>query len=169
MNKELVVYFSHNKENYFNGEIKYIEQGNTSIVANKIKNILDCDIFEIIPLHDYPINYNECTKQAKQELINNSRPIISNMLPSINEYDTIYLGYPNWWGTMPMIVKTFLESYDFTNINIHPFCTHEGSQMGHSVKDLKEMLNSANICQGLAIRGSNVFNCDDELKKWLGE
>lgn len=167
MNKNLIVFFSHNKENYVSGTIKDLKVGNTKIVAEKLKHLIDADVFEIKPLHEYPYDYNECTKRAKTEQVMDERPKINNILNHIEEYDNIYLGYPNWWSTMPMIVWTFLESYDLSGKHIYPICTHEGSEMGTSEKDLKKLCPNSVIHKGLAIKGSTVQNCDERLKQWL--
>lgn len=169
MKKSLVVYFSHDKENYVSGTIKKLEIGNTKVMANKIQKILDCDIFEIVPVDEYPYDYHECTKVAKRQLNNNERPELLNHVLNIDEYQNIYLGYPNWWLTMPMIVWTFLESYDLINKNIYPFCSHEGSGLGSSVNDIKTLCPSSNIKNGLAIYGSQVNQADSKIKKWLEE
>lgn len=167
--KTLIFYFSHNKENYFGGTIRSVEVGNTQIVAEKLQSMLDADIYQIKPLHEYPEKYDECTAIARKELDNNERPKIMNMVPYMEEYDTIYLGYPNWWGTMPMCLWTFLESYDLKGKKIYPFCTHEGSGLGNSINDLKKICSQSIIKKGLALKGSQVKQSDQKLKEWLKE
>jgi len=85
----------------------------------------------------------------------------------VNEYNTIYLGYPNWWGTMPMAVFTFLESFNFSGKTIAPFCTHEGSGMGKSERDIIKLCPGAQLVTGMAIYGSSVLKSDEEVRKWL--
>ena len=85
----------------------------------------------------------------------------------MDQYDTIILGYPNWWNTFPMAVFTFLETYDFTGKTILPFCTHEGSGLGISVGDIKRCCPTATVGKGLAIQGGNVKNATGMLKSWL--
>lgn len=167
--KNLIVYFSHDKENYVNGEIKVLDIGNTKVVAQKIQEVINGDLFEIKPLQEYPYVYNECTDLAKKELNENARPQIQGSISHIEEYDDIYLGFPNWWATMPMCVWTFLESYDLSNKNIFPFCTHEGSGMGRSVKDIEALCPNSLVHHGLAIKGSQVLNSDEKIKKWIEE
>lgn len=167
--KTLIVYFSHNQENYVSGTIQDLKIGNTKVVAEKMQDILKCDIFEIKPMYAYPYHYHECTEIAKKELHHNERPKIINIVPLFHDYDTIYLGYPNWWGTMPMCVWTFLESYDFTNKVIYPFCTHEGSGFGNSIQNIKELCPSSQVKEGLAIYGSQVQESDYTIKQWLKE
>jgi flavodoxin len=167
MEKTLIVYFSHKKENYVSGVIKELEIGNTEVIAKKFQSIIDADIFEIKPLHDYPFDYHECTEVAKKEQSNNERPKILNIVQHMEDYKNIYLGFPNWWGTMPMCVWTFLESYDFKDKRIYPFCTHEGSGLGSSIADIRKLCPNSLIENGLAIYGSKVNNADKKLNEWL--
>ena len=168
MSKKLVVYFSHKGENYSRGKIINLEKGNTEVVAEMISNILNADIFEIVAEKKYPIKYDDCIEIAKDELRENSRPELKQDI-DINEYETIFVGYPNWWGTMPMPVWTFLEGKDFKNKRILPFCTHEGSGMGKSESDIKKLVADAEILKGLAIYGSDVNSSEKKVKKWLEE
>lgn len=169
MKKSLIVYFSHRKENYVASAIKDLKIGNTEVIAKKVQAIIGAELFEIHPLHEYPSKYDECTKLAKDELETNARPKIINIISHFEEYENIYLGYPNWCSTMPMCLWTFLESYDFTNKHIYPFCTHEGSGLGKSISDLNKICPNAIIHQGLDIFGSQVFDSDEKIFKWLKE
>lgn len=166
---KLVVYFSRNGENYTKNGIENLKIGNTEVVAKKISEITASDLFKIETIKVYPVDYYETTEVAREELKRNLRPELKKYLTDISNYDTIYLGYPNWWGTMPMAVFTFLESVDLTGKIIKPFCTHEGSGMGHSEEDLKKYFPQAIIKKGLPIRGSDVYESDEEIKNWIGE
>ena len=166
MNKKLVVYFSHKGENYSKGRIVNLEKGKTEIAAEMISNILNADIFEIVAEKEYPFNCNECIQIAKKELRENSKIKLKQDI-DIKDYDTIFVGYPNWWGTMPMPVWTFLEEKDFTNKKVLPFCTHEGSGLGKSESDIKKLIGDAEVLKGLAINGSEVNNSEKQIKKWL--
>ena len=168
MSKKLVVYFSHKGENYSKGKIVNLEKGNTEIVAEMISNILNADIFEIVAEKGYPFNYNECIEIAKKELRENSKIKLKQDI-DIKEYNIIFVGYPNWWGTVPMPVWTFLEGKDFTNKKILPFCTHEGSGLGKSESDVKKIVSGAEVLKGLAINGSEVNKSEKQIKKWLEE
>lgn len=168
MSKKLVVYFSHKGENYSKGKIVNLEKGNTEIVAEMISNIVEVDLFEIVAENKYPNKYDDCIETAKKELRENSRPKIKQDI-DINEYEVIFIGYPNWWGTMPMPVWTFLEGKDFNNKKILPFCTHEGSGMGKSESDIKKLVGGAEVLKGLAIYGSDVSSSEKQVKKWLEE
>lgn len=164
---ELVAFFSRRDENYVNGMIKILETGNTEVVANIIREMRDADIFQIEPMQSYSKDYNECIAQAQTDQKRNARPELKHYPKSIASYDVIYLGYPNYWGTMPMHVFTFLEHFDFRGKTIKPFCTHEGSQLGSSVSDIKRLCPGADVLAGIAIRGGSVHMSDKEIEKWI--
>ena len=166
MSKKLVAYFSHKGENYSKGKIVNLKKGNTEIAAEMIASIIDADIFEIIADKKYPIKYDDCIEIAKKELRENSKIKLKQDI-DIKEYDTIFVDYPNWWGTMPMPVWSFLEGKDFNNKRILPFCTHEGSGLGKSESDIKKLTSGAEVLKGLAINGSEVNNAEKQIKKWL--
>lgn len=167
MSKNLIAYFSRRGNNYSNTGIKYLEVGNTEVVAKIIQDLVGGDMFYIDTVKKYPENYDETTEVAKKELKGNARPELTDKVNNFNDYDTIFLGYPNWWSTMPMAVWTFLESYDFSNKTIIPFCTNEGSGMGISESDIKRLVPNTNILKGLPIIGSRATNSKDSVEKWL--
>ena len=119
----LIVYYSRKGENYCNGSIKNLKKGNTEIVAEFIQKAVGGDIVDIVPVKAYNNNYYKCIEEAKAELNSNARPEIKADVENIDKYDTVYLGYPNWWGTCPTCVFTFLERFDFSGKKIVPFCT----------------------------------------------
>ncbi|HET7732321.1 MAG TPA: flavodoxin, partial [Paludibacter sp.] len=132
-----------------------------------IQELTGGDLFEIDTVKPYPKDYTETTNVAMKEKRENARPELTAVVDNINEYDVIYLGYPNWWNTFPMAVFTFLESYDFSGKTIIPFCTHEGSGIGNSERDIKKLCPNAKVLPGLAIRGSSVSRADNEIKNWI--
>lgn len=164
--KILVAFFSHTGENFFAGQIRYIEKGNTHIAAEMIADICKADIFEIKSAEEYSDIYKECVEQAKREFQENSRPALREDI-AIDAYDVVFLGYPNWCGTMPMPVWTFLENHDFTGKVICPFCTNEGSGLANSIKDIEKLVPSAEIKAGLPIRGSQVQEARAEIETWI--
>lgn len=166
-NKSLIAYFSRKGNNYVNGSIVELTVGNTEAAATMLQKITGSDMFHIEAVKPYPTDYNESTKVAKEELRKNARPELTNKAHDIDAYDVIYLGYPNWWSTMPMPVFTFLEAYDFSGKTIIPFCTHEGSGMGRSESDIRKLCPSATVGKGLPIRGSNVQRSEKEIYEWL--
>jgi flavodoxin len=165
--KCLIAYYSRKGNNYMGGNIVNLPVGNTEAVANKIKRVIGGDLFEINTVKTYPIDYTETTNVARDELRKNARPELSDSVKNMNDYDVIYLGYPNWWGTFPMAVFTFLESYDFSGKTIVPFCTHEGSGSGSSERDIKKLCPNAKVLPGVAIRGGSVSNADNVIQSWL--
>ena len=167
MAKTLIAFFSRADENYFGGAMRYVKVGNTEIVVNGMKEMIEADSFKIEMETPYSPVYMTCIEEAKKDLRENARPELTNYLDSIYEYDTVILAYPNYWGTMPMAVFTFLDRYDFTGKTILPLCTNEGSGMGSSERDLKKLLPGATVKKGLSITGSRAANAGDTVKKWL--
>lgn len=162
----LIVYYSRKGENYWNGSIKSITKGNTERVAEFIQNAVGGDLFEVETVREYSKSYMTCIEEAKQELRAGERPEIRSAPESIDEYDTIFVGYPNWWGTMPMCMFTFLEKYDLTGKTIIPFCTNEGSGMGSSERDLKKICTGAKIKDGLSIHGAESASSENKVASW---
>lgn len=164
--KILTAYFSHAGENYFGGKILAVTEGNTSIAAKKIAAMTGSDVFEIARETPYPYSYAECVKEAKEEFIRNSRPELKEKI-SVKGYDVVILAYPNWCGTMPMAVFTFLESGDFAGKKILPVCTNEGSRMGRSEGDIKALCPEAEVVDGLSVKGSLSEESDEKVFNYL--
>jgi flavodoxin len=161
MGKTLIAFYSRAGQNYVSGDIVDLKIGNTEVVAGKIQRLLrDVDLFKIDTVKEYPVDYMRTTEVAKDELCRDVRPELTANIENMEQYDTIILGYPNWWGTMPMAVFTFLESYDFSGKTIIPFCTHEGSGLGHSVSDIKKLCSDATVLEGTPIHGSTASQAD---------
>ena len=167
MSKKLIAFYSRADENYVNGLIKTLEVGNTEIVAGMIKELTGADVVKIEQMEPYARDYNECIAQAQADQRQNARPDLKSFPETLDEYDVIYLGYPNYWSTMPMAVFTFLEHFDFTGKIIMPFCTHEGSGLGSSVNDIKRICPGAEIEDGLAIMGSKAENAEKAVRMWI--
>ena len=167
--KTLIAYYSRRGENYYNGRLQKIEEGNTEQMAKVIQSVTGAEFFEIETVQKYPIGYTETTRVAKVEYQNQARPELKQMLDSIDDYEVIYLGYPNWWNTMPMACFTFLDAYDFSGKTIIPFCTHEGSGLGNSVRDIRKACPSANVLDGYALTGSAVHSSHELIKTWLNQ
>lgn len=166
-NKSLIAFFSRGGDNYVGGSIIDLPVGNTETVAKKISSLIDADIFRIETVTQYPSGYKETTDIALKEQKSNARPELKNHISDIRAYNTIFLGYPNWWGTMPMAVFTFLEENDFTGVRICPFCTHEGSGLGRSEKDIVALCPDSDVADGLEIKGSSADESDNKVKQWL--
>ena len=164
----LVVFFSHTGENY---SVGVIEKGNTHIIAEMIAEETGADLFEIQPVNPYPDTYDACTDVAKKEQNENARPEFVGSVDNMEQYDTVFIGYPIWWGDLPMVVYTFLESYDFSGKTVIPFCTHEGSGLSGTDRKVANACPGATVLDGLAIRGSVAQNKQSDAKsdvlKWL--
>lgn len=166
MSKILTVYYSRKGENYWNGSIKNLKKGNTKRVAEFIKKAVGGDIFEVDSVKTYDADYNKCIQEAKAELQSKERVAVKSYLENLEDYDTIFVGYPNWWGTMPMVMFTFLEHYNLSGKTIIPFCTNEGSGMGKSESDLKNICKGAVIKKGLSIHGAEAENSENKVTDW---
>ncbi|MBQ9526783.1 MAG: flavodoxin [Fretibacterium sp.] len=164
---ELIVFFSREGNNYVNGSVKNLPVGNTEVAAGFIRDITGAELFKLEPVKPYAMDYTECTNEAKRELNEKARPEAKAYPATLDGYDIIYLGYPNWWGTMPMCVFTFLERFDFTGKTIKPFCTHEGSGMGHSEADIRRVCPGAKVEKGLAIHGADVAGARSAIENWI--
>jgi len=168
--RSLVAYFSRQGKNIVSGgAIEDLPIGNTEVVARMIQDATGGDSFRIEAVKPYPEDYRETTEVANEEQRTNARPELTAYVENMDAYDVIFLGYPIWWSTMPMPVCTFLEEYDFSGKTIAPFCTHEGSGLGRSVGDIKTLCPHATVCDGLAVRGSEVNNAQNEVSEWLRE
>ena len=167
MAKTLIAFFSRADENYFAGAMRYVKVGNTEIVCDIIKDMTGADSFKIEMKDPYSPVYMTCIEEAKKDLRAKARPELVSMPESVDEYDTIILAYPNYWGTMPMAVFTFLEAFDFTGKTILPLCTNEGSGMGGSELDIKKTCPGADVKAGIPITGSQAANAKASVQKWL--
>ena len=167
MAKTLIAFFSRADENYFGGAMRYVKVGNTEIVVGLMKEMIEADSFKIEMKDPYSSVYMTCIDEAKKDKQNNARPELTSYPDSIDEYDTIVLAYPNYWGTMPMAVFTFLEKLDFSGKTILPLCTNEGSGMGSSESDIKKTAKGATVKSGLAITGSKAADSRVDIQKWF--
>ena len=167
MAKTLIAFFSRADENYFGGAMRYVKVGNTEIVAGIIKDMIQADTFKIEMKNPYSPVYMTCIEEAKKDLRAKARPELVSMPESIDEYDNVILAYPNYWGTMPMAVFTFLEKFDFSGKTILPLCTNEGSGMGGSERDIMKTCPGATVKKGLPITGSAASNSKSSVERWL--
>lgn len=167
--KSLIIYFSRADENYFGGQMRYIDKGNTEVIAEYIKDITNADLFKVERKTPYSKNYMTCIKEAQDEQRKSELPELANYLDDISDYDVIYIGGPIYWGTFPQPMFAELKRLDFENKIIMPFSTHEGSGLASIVRDIKKYAPNACIKQGLAVTGSSVDHARELVEKWIKE
>lgn len=159
-----------NIENMGNTLILYFSMsGNTETVANYIHEEIGGDIVKLETVQTYPEDYDELVDYAREEQRDNTRPELETTIENIEQYDTIFLGYPNWWGDMPMPIYSFLDQYDLSNKTIAPFITHGGSGLSGTPANIANEEPDAVVTEGLAINGDDVDDCQDEVNEWLNE
>ena len=166
--KILVAYFSRTGEEY---NVGVITKGNTEIIAEMVAQKVGADIFTIEPATPYPDDYKACTELAKTELESNARPALAKNIDDLAQYDTIFLGFPVWWGSVPCVVMTFLESGDFSGKKIIPFCTHGGSGLAGTEREIANACPNAKILRGLEIFGKTAQTdsaaAEKDVDAWL--
>ena len=163
----LIAFYSRAGENYFGGAHRYITIGNTEKTAEMLAKLTGGELFRIEQAQPYSDDYDKCVAEAREDFRKNARPAVLHLPDSLDAYDEIYLGYPNYCGTMPMAVYTFLEAYDFSGKTIHPFCTHEGSGLSATERDIQKTAKGATVTKGIAIYGSHVESAGNALEKWI--
>lgn len=164
---KLVAFYSRAGENYFGGSYRRIPVGNTERAAKMIAAATGADLFRIEQVSPYSEDYRTCVAQAMQDYRAKARPELVSLPESLAGYDEIYLGYPNYCGTMPMAVYTFLEAFDWAGKTICPFCTHEGSGLASTEKDIAKAAKGAKVAKGLAIHGSAVDSAREAIEAWV--
>lgn len=150
MSKTLVAYFTYS--------------GNAKKVAERVAQLADADMFEIVPKNAYSSDYQTCIEEARKEVAENARPEITEKVQDMDKYDTLIVGFPNWCGTCPMVVLAFLEQYDLTGKKIYSFVTNGGGGCGRSTEDIEKSVKGAEITE--SINGKDLS--DDAIKQWLG-
>lgn len=151
--KSLIVYFS--------------RSGNTRAVATEIQKQTGADIFELVPEKPYAADYNALLDIAKDEQKNKTRPAIAGRINDLGKYDVIFVGFPIWWGDMPMTLYTFFDSYDLSGKTIVPFCTSGGSGLSQTRKSIHTLEPNTTILPGLPVRSSSASASGSAVTEWL--
>ena len=166
----IVVYFSHTGENYSAGGIKDIKTGHVETLAKMIAGELNAPLFRLVPLEPYPHNYQETVRRSKEEYDSGARPSFDEAnMPDFAQYSDIYLGYPNWFGSFPRVIATFLDKVNLDGKAVHPFVTSGGSGISFSDRAIKSVAPFCDLCRGLAVNGDQVESALPLVKKWLGK
>ncbi len=164
--RSCIVFFSVPGETYVRGGYEERDPGNTKVAATFLSEMLSCPVMEIVPKERYPRDYGGQVERAKKEWEGALRPELETC-PDVSAYDDVYLCYPNWCGTIPMAVATFLESDAWDGKRIHPLCTNEGSGMGSSESAISRSAPEAVLGPGLSVCGTDVRECRPLLKEWI--
>lgn len=141
--------------------------GNAEVLARMAQEETGGDLFLIETVEKYPSDYDETTDVAAEEQDRDARPELASHVENMDQYDTVILIYPNWWGTLPQSLFTFLEEYDFSGKTILPLCTHAGSRMGRSEQDIAGLCPDATLLEGLAVSGSSVNEASADVAEWI--
>lgn len=144
----------------------YSWSGNTRAIATQISRKTGADMLELELVKPYSSNYNTCVDEAKRDQEQGARPEIKTAIPDLSGYEVIYLGYPNWWGTIPMQFYTLFERNAFSGL-IAPFCSHGGGGLGRSVADIRRLVPGATVAEGLAVASAGGRSLSDDIDAWL--
>ncbi|MGN0317863.1 MAG: flavodoxin [Candidatus Fimousia sp.] len=143
--------------------------GNTGVMAHMIAEASGGELFSIRTVEPYPDNYNDTVDAGEAEKNNNIRPEIATHIENLEQYETVFVGFPNWWYGMPMVMYSFFDEYDFSGKNIIPFCTSGGSAFSDAIDEIKEMEPDATVLNGLHIGGSSVSDAKSRVNEWVEE
>ena len=141
--------------------------GNTQYMAYVIQETVGADIFRIEPETPYPTDHDKLVDLAKEEQNDNARPKIKDMIENFDTYENIFVGYPNWWGDMPMILYSFFDEYDFSGKTIIPFNTHGGSGFSGTISTIKELEPNAEVLDGKSISRNDIQDAEQEIVDWV--
>lgn len=161
---ELILYFSRPGNNYVNGTIKHLSVGNTEVAAKILQEITKGDLFKLDPMSPYSSDYSECIDEAKRDQQRNARPELKAYPENLDQYGTIYLGYPNYWGTMPMQYSPFWSTSTSAAKPLSLFAPTKGAAWEEA-----KATSDSFVPAGLALRGGNVVNASDTLKQWVNQ
>lgn len=165
--RTLLVYFSRAGENYYYGDRRTLEVGNTAVLAGLIADRIDCDVYEIEAADPYPEAYDPTVERNRDEADADARPAIANPLPDVSGYDTVLIGSPVWGSRAPMILSTFIEGVDLSGKTVLPFVTYAVSGMSGVDEDYRDALPDSDVRDGLAVQGEAVTNATADLEDWL--
>ncbi len=143
--------------------------GNTRLIAHDIQRMTGGDLFEIKAVREYGPDFDSAVEQAREELRNGARPELQAKVANMQDYDVVFVGFPNWVGTMPMAVFSFLEQHDFTGKTLVPFCTHGTSGISNTISDLKKLNLHAEIREHIDFYRNDVKNAEEPVRNWLRE
>lgn len=165
----LLAYFSRKGLHYVGGKMVDLPVGNTEQVAKVIWKQTKAEAFAIKPVVPYPKDIRQTARLSQRELYADARPRLAHRVERMEEYPVVFLGYPNWWGTLPMPVAAFLEGYDFSGKILLPFCTHEGGGLGNSERAIASLCPGAKVLPGLAVAADGAAQPQEQVVGWLAQ
>jgi len=165
--RTLVAVFSRAGENHFYGGRTWLEVGNTEVVVSLLAELVDVDVYRIVPAEPYPTDYEETVAQNTREQDADARPRIADPLPDLAGYDRVVLASGVWSVRPPMIMRTFTEALDFTGRTVYPLTTHAGSGLGRAVEVYRQTCRGATLGERLAVRGEEAGAAEPEVRAWL--
>jgi flavodoxin len=165
--RALLAYFSRAGENYYYGDTKILEVGNTQVVAEMISSLVRVDVYRIEAADPYPQSYQATVERNVREQNTEARPAIAGTLPNAATYDTVLLGSGIWNVRPPMIMRTFVESVDLSGKTVFPFVTYAVSGLGRTIDDYTRLCPRSTIGEGLAVRGEQVRGARADVEAWL--
>lgn len=169
MGRELIAYYSRRGQNLVGGKLQNLTVGNTELAAELIRVFIQGDLFRIEPVRDYPPDFCRCIDQARQDLLRGARLELRAWPENWMKYETVYLGYPNHWNTLPVPVLSFVEGLDWAGKAVRPFCVHDGDGMGCSVAELRRLCPTARVEEGLPLYGGDIRRSLAAIEDWLDE
>lgn len=143
--------------------------GNTGVVAHMISESVGADLFSIKTVNPYPPTYDGAVEQGQQEKDEEARPELADHIDNLENYDTIFVGFPTWWYDMPMAMYSFFDEYDFSGKTIYMFCTSGGSGFLNTTEKVQELEPDAQVIEGLSIGASSAMNAEEQIQSWIAE
>ena len=167
--KQLIVIYPSSRNSNLSGEVDTVTyaSGNTVSIAGIIEDLTGADVFEIELASPYSSRYNTVLREAKDDQKIQARPELKNSIDNFDQYDTVYLGFANWWASIPMPIATLLENYDFSGKRIIPFCTHGGGRFGQSISAIAKLSPASEILEPFEVYYGGRSSLERDVKNWL--
>lgn len=169
MSRLLIAYFSRTGQTWTPAGPRTCRVGNTARAASRLEALIDAEVFKIEPADPYPPEWEACAARTRRELAENCRPPLRAQPAEglLRDCRTLFLCYPNFWGSAPMPVYTFLQQHDWSRCAVLPLCTHGGEGPGRSWQEIAAACPGARVLPGLAVAGDTAGDCETDLRLWL--
>lgn len=145
----------------------YSWSGNTKKIAQLIQKYSGGTLFEIIPSNPYPPVFHRCTEQARQEIQSGFKPALQDTVDNIKDYDTVFIGTPNWWSTLAPPVSSFLSEHNLAGKTVIPFCTHGTGGKARCLADIASQVPKSKILDGFSVAGDTAADAEKDVEIWL--